>query len=509
MRRSPEADDACASSVGSRCGSNLEKGTQRGQEGPITGLARNPEAARRRSRPVRLSMVVALLVAAGCLDAGGTEPEEPEQDAEQGLHLDLKQFPAPLDHDHADAGLHDLFQGVERLSHLSTDDGGPQGPQGAYNLAIGTDLLVASLAPIVGGALAPGLTLYVMDISQPERPVGLYRFGVLGGGVEAVAITPDDRFAFLGAEFSGAVGIWTIDLADPANPRPAGFTPLLLEGPHNVRYTEVDGQPLVLASVSHVSTAPTAAGLPQDSNPVHDLRVDILAFDPDAPGLPMELVSSYAAPGTAGLPSGTPIVHDAVAQRHPITNQTIMYVAHWDEGVRLVDISDPADPVELGAYTDPAPTSFLTIHTVKPHPTLIDGRHITVATAQCAYTPDAPCHVRILDTTDPTRPTQVGTWTLPEEVHGNVYTTEIFDLADGYLVQPWGHAGLWVLDLACAGCLVEPRIAGYDFFGHVESDVAGNSPFANAAIIRDGLAYVANVPTGIHVVGLPSRGPAS
>lgn len=449
-------------------------------------------------------LAAVVLVLAGCLD-DPTARHAVDGDRPSPAHLEVERFPVDLDHDHTDAALHTAHLGLERIGHLDTS--GPAGPQGVYNLAMGERLLVASLASASGGgSLVPGMTLFVADVSDAEAPRALSSLVLPGGGVEAVAVTPDDRFAFVGTEFSGAVGIWAIDLADPAAPRPAGFTPLLLEGPHNLRYGEVGGRHLVFASVSHVATAASLATGEQDSSPLHDLRVDILEFDPAAPAMPMRTLASYTAAGGEGLPSDTPIVHDAVWQRHPLTGQDLLYVAHWDRGVRIVDVSDPEAPVEVGAYGDPEPTTFLTIHTVKPHPGLVGGRHYTVATAQCAYTPDAPCHVRVLDTTDPTQPVQVGTWTLPETVHGPAYTTEIFDLAGGVLVVPWGHGGVWALDLACAGCPAAPGILGYHFLGDVEPALAGNAPFANAALLRGGVAYVANVPSGIDVLRVPGVG---
>ena len=459
-----------------------------------------------RRAALALSLLLLAAAAAGCLDEDGPGAGPGEASGAGGRHhLQVDAFPVALEHDHADPSLHTASAGVERIAHVATTDAGAVPAQGVYNLAIGTDLMVASLASVSGGgALAPGLTLMLVDVSEPEAPRALSRHTVPGGGVEAIAITPDDQFAFLGAEFSGAVGIWTLDLSDPASPLYSGFTPVATEGPHNVRYAKVGEQELVLASISHVATPLNVAGRPQDSNPVQDLRVDVYRFDRAAPERPMQLLSSYAAPGTEGLPQDTPIVHDAVVQTHPVTGKPVMYVAHWDYGVRLVDLSDPANPTELGSYAEPAPTTFLTTHTVKPHPTLIDGRHITVATAQCAYTPDAPCYVRILDTTDPAKPVQVGTWTLPEAVHGNTYTTEIFDLADGRVVVPWGHAGVWVLDLACEGCLATPQVEGYHFLGDAPPALGGNFPFANAVALHGGVAYVANVPSGIEVLRLPT-----
>ncbi|HJQ93348.1 MAG TPA: hypothetical protein VJ874_03570, partial [Candidatus Thermoplasmatota archaeon] len=201
-----------------------------------------------------VTVLVLAAAVAGCLaDDGPAAGPVDGPGAGSRTHLQVDAFPVALDHDHTDPGLHAASAGIGRIWHVATTDAGPVPAQGVYNLAVGTELLVASLASVTGGgALAPGLTLLLVDVSEPEHPRALSRHPVPGGGVEAVAITPDDQFAFLGAEFSGAVGIWTLDVSNPASPTHAGFTPLPTEGPHNVRYAKVGDQELLLASISHV-----------------------------------------------------------------------------------------------------------------------------------------------------------------------------------------------------------------------------------------------------------------
>ncbi len=416
--------------------------------------------------------IAALVLLAGC-----TEPSDEAEAAPGRVGLDLDALPED-----------GAAEGIERLGFVATPlvDGLPTHP---YNLALGTDVLVASVgAPAPG--LAPPMQLAVFDVSVPEDPRLTAQVPLPGGGVEAVAITPDDRFAFLGTEFEGAVGIWTFDLLAP-EPMPAQFTPIATEGPHNIRYAEFGGKEYILASISHVATPLQAAGMGQDPLPVVDLRVDIFEFDRQAPPYsPMPLISSYQAVDPAGDARGVRLVHDAVHQTHPITGQDLMYVAHWDAGVRIVDITDPSAPQEIGVFVDPSPTDFLIIHTVKPHPTLIDGRHITVATSQCAYAPKSECHLRVLDTTDPTNITQIATWQLPGGEHGASMTTEIFDLQNGTVIAPWGGAGVWALDITSPA----PAILGYD---RMEG-------FANAAALNGDVFYVADARAGIHVLRLAS-----
>ncbi|HWH09306.1 MAG TPA: hypothetical protein VNX21_08905, partial [Candidatus Thermoplasmatota archaeon] len=385
------------------------------------------------------------------------------------------------------------------LARMSTAFGG-RPAQLVVNLVVGRDLLAAALASPAGADPAPGMSLLLADVKDPASPRVLSVTPFAGGGVESVALTPDDRLAFVGTEFSNG-GIWTVDVADPASPRVLAFTPVPTEGPHNVRYAEVEGRRLLLASVSHVQTALNVLGFPQDPLPVGPhLRVDV--FEMTDPARPLTLLSSYAPGDDEGL-DGPAIVHDAVLQRHPRTGQPLMYVANWDRGLRIVDLTDPAAPVEVGRFTDASPSGMLTIHTAKPMPAPIGDRHYAIATSQCAYSPDKECHLRVVDVTDPAAPTLAATWTLPESPHGTLYTTEIFDVDATRVVVPWRHGGTWTLDLSDP---TRPRAVGWHFGQGAPREVAtpglAASPNANAVALRGDVAFVADIPTGIDVVRL-------
>lgn len=42
--------------------------------------------------------------------------------------------------------------------------------------------------------------------------------------------------------------------------------------------------------------------------------------------------------------------HEGWIQRHPDTGRVLDYVAYWDSGMRIVDVTNPANPVEIGAF---------------------------------------------------------------------------------------------------------------------------------------------------------------
>lgn len=45
--------------------------------------------------------------------------------------------------------------------------------------------------------------------------------------------------------------------------------------------------------------------------------------------------------------------HEGFLQRHPRSGRMLDYVSYWDSGLRIVDVTDPAHPVEVGSYDYP------------------------------------------------------------------------------------------------------------------------------------------------------------
>jgi len=45
--------------------------------------------------------------------------------------------------------------------------------------------------------------------------------------------------------------------------------------------------------------------------------------------------------------------HEGFIQRHPVSGRMLDYVSYWDSGLRIVDVTDPAHPVEVGSYDYP------------------------------------------------------------------------------------------------------------------------------------------------------------
>jgi hypothetical protein len=45
--------------------------------------------------------------------------------------------------------------------------------------------------------------------------------------------------------------------------------------------------------------------------------------------------------------------HEGFLQRHPRSGRMLDYVSYWDSGLRIVDVTDPANPAEVGAFDYP------------------------------------------------------------------------------------------------------------------------------------------------------------
>jgi hypothetical protein len=418
--------------------------------------------------------------------------------------LDVARFPVPLDHDHSNAALHDASAGISRVAHIDTTFGG-RAQQLVAHVLVRNGVLAAALATptsgAAGGELPPGMTLLLANVTDPAHPTDVRTVTEPGGGIEAATLSDDGRYAFVGTEFSGTVGIWAYDARST---QLLSFTPLPTEGAHMLRYGVISGKAYVFAAIAHVQTALNVLGAPQDPLPVGPhLRVDTYLFDP-ASRQPMPLMSSWAPADTHGIAGGDAIVHDAVLQTHPITRQPLLYVSNWDRGVRILDMTDPAHPRQVGEFVDPGPEQLLTIHTTWPMPVLLGGRHYTVTTPQCAYSPEKDCPLRVLDTTDPAQPRLVGKWLLPDDVKGDIYTPENFAVdARGRILVPWMHAGLWLLDVNATGTPEKPAVLGY-YFEARQDKLGGNAPDDRAAdFIGDAYAAVADLAGGIDVVKLP------
>ncbi len=68
------------------------------------------------------------------------------------------------------------------------------------------------------------------------------------------------------------------------------------------------------------------------------------------------ILSEYASSEGIGCVPPPPFcrgfnfAHEGFIQRHPRSGRVLDYVSYWDSGLRIVDVTDPANPVEVGAF---------------------------------------------------------------------------------------------------------------------------------------------------------------
>jgi hypothetical protein len=198
--------------------------------------------------------------------------------------------------------------------------------------------------------------LRVIDVSDPRNPVQLADWGArkdaglpIGTGrqcapacrgavpevfLHSVALSPDGRTAYLSY---WDLGVIMLDVSEPSAPHWLGrfVEPPTDEGnTHSVSLAH-DGQ---LALVADETVGP----------PWGFLRI----VDVRDPANPVQ-VGSYATQHNA---AGTPGGAYAYTIHNPLTddrNPNRAYLAWYADGVRLLDISDPAQPVELASWVPP------------------------------------------------------------------------------------------------------------------------------------------------------------
>ena len=88
-----------------------------------------------------------------------------------------------------------------------------------------------------------------------------------------------------------------------------------------------------------------------------------------------ETLSQYASSEGIGCVPAPPycqgfnFAHEGFIQRHPRSGRVLDYVSYWDSGLRIVDVSNPANPVEVGAFDYGRFTNGLTsAHYAAPTP---------------------------------------------------------------------------------------------------------------------------------------------
>lgn len=214
----------------------------------------------------------------------------------------------------------------------------------------------AAAPRVVGNRLYLGdRYLHILDISDPARPVLLGRTESLTNGVTSIAVA--GNYAHVILQY---YGLCIVDISNPSYPVRRGcyadnrFTSVAVDG----HYAYVGGRGLL--AVLDVSN-PDAPVLRSQYNLgssswINDIAVSgeylyttemygFRIFRRQDPYTPTQVIAY-------GLPGGG----DAVVLR-----DNLAYIADNHKGVRILDVSDPAHPVEVGFYDTPGWTFHLDV----------------------------------------------------------------------------------------------------------------------------------------------------
>ncbi|HJQ93727.1 MAG TPA: hypothetical protein VJ874_05525, partial [Candidatus Thermoplasmatota archaeon] len=222
-----------------------------------------------------------------------------------------------------------------------------------------------------------GATVQILDMTDPANPVEVA--DVVGlPDIQDVKSSDDCQWLFVGNDQEGSApplggvgplvgGIYVVDVSDKANPSIASHLPVgPRRGPHMVYYFEDgNGRELVFGANADVSINE----FDRDSGTLRELA----RYQPD-------LVTAYNRDPEVFDAYYQGWTHDMVASVDPGTGESLLYTASWDAGLRVVDIDDPSNPVELGGWNEFPEGHEGNIHTVATD--WIDGRSITVGAVE-------------------------------------------------------------------------------------------------------------------------------
>lgn len=397
----------------------------------------------------RLGLVAMVLLAGCALPAAPDGPVRTPEELAALIGEPVEQL-----HDHTDASLHTAGFGMRLVSWspLIPEEFGEEGFAALRRVGdlvfIGTD-----------GAHAGFL---IVDVSDPTRPQLVSQYSTPGGASQEAVPTWDGDWVFLNlqrqptpAEIAAdpsrgtGYGIQIVDTRDKAAPRFESFVPVEVRGTHVMMYTEWRGTPYLIYNgqpdrreLPTGETYTTPAG-----NAVHIAEfVEVGGKRTLQPVGQFVLEESLSARTSQGC-----FPHDQWAEVHPTTGQLLLYVAYWDCGAVIVDISDPARPMLLHVDNELEPSTRARIHFFRPDPTPRGGKIVAWSGPEIDVSPGEPGYLRAYDVSDPTAFGQIGHWRLPGVVENDqpfLFSPHNFDFRGDLMAVAHYHAGVWVLDVS-------------------------------------------------------------
>ncbi|PSG97333.1 hypothetical protein BRD56_06650 [Thermoplasmatales archaeon SW_10_69_26] len=240
-------------------------------------------------------------------------------------------------------------------------------------------------------------------------------------------------------------GVVLVDITDPSSPEVVDYAPQPVLGPHSIFATQVEDTYHILASTTN---------LQHQTSYFTFFNVDETALGPQ-----LSQHAQYTAQQPTSDQQGDqpPLVNghvDGWIQPHPVTNATIGYLAVWNGGFHVVEITDDG-VTQVGEWNDydASAGAGMTgqIHGALPIEGTWNDTHYTFIGQEVPTRPtDRPTgQVIMMDTTEPGEPEPVARWTLPVDVEfdGSLqFSTHYTALVDQTLFVSLYHGGVWAVD---------------------------------------------------------------
>lgn len=325
-------------------------------------------------------------------------------------------------------------------------------------------------------AVMQGGQVRILDIRDPTNPLEVGLNNQVPRVLD-VKWSNDGQYIFVGDDerLSGDVtgdlptrtgGVYVLDTSDKTNPRLIEHLNVgQFRGPHMVFYHETpDGDELVFGA-----------------------NGDIGIFRWDRETEELTELARYAA-GPLDFNRNLDVIdvyyqltaHDLFVMHDDRDDAELMYVANWDAGLRIVDVTAPANPVELGAWNDFPDGHSGNLHTVVTE--WIGERRITAGAVEVGFDivggvpyilGTEKSILYIWDTTDPANIQLLGFWENPEGLSpgrggyigaatgDELLSTHNIQLENGRLSMAHYGLGVWVFDVSTPEFQAAPHVIAY------------------------------------------------
>lgn len=409
-----------------------------------------------------LAILTLAFTVSACLDA-----PVPDTDALDDADVLAFVNPVILEHEHAELAAHRTANHATLIGRDLMGENGPSGWPGEID-AVGNLADVALL----------GYGFAILDISDPANPETISTTGAVAPDWPSnpvrnlpnrytadLKIDSTGDWVFLAMELSQTPGLLIYDARDKAAPKLAGVwvEPGAFLGCHMIEYGIIGGQEYLFCApldntihvglLSPVTPAGTRHVVKVGRFQLHNAET-------------LSDIGSEGPPAALRTQSG----HDDMTfQPDSLTGKPVLVVSAWELGVRLVDISRPALPLELGAWTGEGANYYRgNIHTAMAYKTE-DGRRILVAAPEVANPPA----LFFLDATDLSNIHAIAEWRALEDFKEEPYRFSMhnFQIVDEKVYIAMYHGGLWVFDASvpetptpiASYMPAEPRADGEDY----------------------------------------------